>query len=475
MVRLLLVGFCAVASALGGCSVRGGPASSAIAQLEAPYPYYTPTPIPGIGDLTITIGPSKIQHVIIVVQENRSFDYIFGGLDQNGNPFPGADTVSNPWSGEPTPHDHKGNPVQMQQGLLEECYVPNHGHPQAVNEENGGKMNGFDKATVQTLGCAPGKAPHDYVYRYVAESEVVPYWEMGEQYAVSDRMFQSIASASFASHLFFVAAQSDNAIDNPNKSPWGCDAPKNTKMNIYNQRTGGEIPGPPPCLDIPTLAGSLDAAGIPWRYYGGPKSDFGYSWETYDAIRAIREGPDWTADVIQSPAQFVTDVQNGTLSAVTWITPLLATSDHPLSTSNMGPDWVASLVDAVGTSPFWGSTAIFITWDDWGGWYDHVPPPKVNAVGFGLRVPFIVVSPYAQPAYVSHVQHSFGSILHFTEEIFGLPSLGMEDATDDDLDDMFDYLQTPTPFTTFARTHSDEAIRRAATQSRMAPMPDEDE
>jgi phospholipase C len=471
--RSMLI-FC-VALLLGGCARGGLAANGNAGALSVPIPSDTGTPSGGEADPVITIGPSKIQHVIIVVQENRSFDYIFGGLDQNGNPFPGADTVSNPWPYEPTPHDHKGNPVQMQQGLLEECYVPNHGHPQAVAEEDAGKMNGFDKASVQTLACAPEKAPHDYVYRYASEAEVAPYWEMGEQYAISDRMFQSIASASFASHLFFIAAQSDRAIDNPNKSPWGCDAPKNTKMNIYNEKTGGEIPGPFPCLDIPTLADFLDAGGLSWRYYGGPKTDFGYSWQSYDAIRRIRLGPDWQADVVMPSGQFLTDVANGRLAQVTWVTPMLATSDHPLSVNNLGPDWVASLVDTVGASPFWNSTAIFITWDDWGGWYDHVPPPKVNAVGLGLRVPLIVVSPYAQPAYVSHVQHSFGSILHFTEEIFGLPSLGMEDARDDDFNDMFNFTQTPSPFQPFAMSHSSAEIRRAATEPRTSTAGDADE
>jgi phospholipase C len=412
--------------------------------------------------LPLAIGPPKIQHVVVLLQENRSFDDIFGGLGPSGKPFPGADTVSNPLPGEPTPHDHLGNPVKMKIGSLDECFDPNHNHGDAVSDVNGGQMNGFDRAAVEKLNCAPGTAPPDYAYRYVAEKEVDPLWKIGERYAVGDRMFEPISSSSFGPHLFLVAGQSAHTINDPDQTPWGCDSALSNTVAVYSEKTGQIFPGVYPCFDVPTLGDVLDQRGVGWRYYATTRSDFGYNWSAYNAFNQIRNGPDWTADVVTPPAQLLTDVQNGTLAAMTWVTPTLATSDHPSIQTDTGPSWVASVIDTIGQSKFWSTTAIFVTWDDWGGWYDHVPPPVVGPVGLGLRVPLIVVSPYVRPKYVSHDVHTTGSILHFAEEMFDLPSLGVEDARADDLADMFDFGQTPLKFKPFAYPQSDAQIRRAA-------------
>jgi len=133
---------------------------------------------------------------------------------------------------------------------------------------------------------------------------------------------------------------------------------------------------------------------------------------------------------------------------VSWVIPTGANSDHANTLSNSGPSWVASVVNAIGTSRYWNSTAVFVTWDDWGGWYDHVPPQIFNSYELGFRVPLIVISPYAKPGYVSHVPHEFGSLLRFTEEQFGLGSLGYTDARADDLADCFNFAQAPLPYKT---------------------------
>jgi phospholipase C len=144
---------------------------------------------------------------------------------------------------------------------------------------------------------------------------------------------------------------------------------------------------------------------------------------------------------------------------VSWVIPSGTNSDHAGSTDNTGgPSWVASIVNAIGNSSYWANTAIIVTWDDWGGWYDHVPPPKVIDDGtswgsgyvYGFRVPLIVISPYAKPAYISHINHDFGSILNLIEEAFGLSSLGYADAYADDLSDCFNYSQTPLTFKTIS-------------------------
>jgi phospholipase C len=145
------------------------------------------------------------------------------------------------------------------------------------------------------------------------------------------------------------------------------------------------------------------------------------------------------------------DIATGHLADVSWVIPNGADSDHALGNDGSGPSWVASIVNAIGNSRYWSNTAIIITWDDWGGWYDHVPPPQIlNSYEYGFRVPMIVVSPYAKPQHISHVTHDFGSILKFVEETFNLPSLGYADAPADDLADCFDFSQTPIQFHTIA-------------------------
>jgi phospholipase C len=137
----------------------------------------------------------------------------------------------------------------------------------------------------------------------------------------------------------------------------------------------------------------------------------------------------------------------GQLAQVSWVMPDGADSD-PTGNKGTGPAWVASIVNAIGNSPYWSNTAIIITWDDWGGWYDHVAPPIYNSYEYGFRVPLIIVSPYSKQGYVSHVQHDFGSIVKFIDEVFDLPALGYADARADDFSDCFDLTQTPITFQT---------------------------
>jgi phospholipase C len=288
-------------------------------------------------------------------------------------------------------------------------------------------------------------------------------------------MFEPISSASYSAHLFLVAGQSANAVDGPDSGGSGCDAPPGSNVPLQDPSTGQELaPGVFPCFNIPTLGDVMDQHGVSWRFYAPGLTDPGHVWSSYDSFADIRYGPDWSSKVINPPGQILTDVGNGELAAMTWVTPTYQTSDHPGNASNSGPAWVTSIVDAIGQSQFWNSTAIFVTWDDWGGWYDHVPPPVSQTnpyFAWGLRVPVIVISPYARPAYVSHVLHTTGSILHFAEVVFDLPRLGEEDARDDDFTDAFNFSQAPTPFTPFARTRPKAEIMRAAGNSPQNRMP----
>ncbi len=377
----------------------------------SPSPTDTPSPTPS------PIG-SFIKHVVIIIQENRTFDNLFNG-------FPGADTQS--WG-----LDHNGNVIPLVASPLFEKYDLSHAPAAFETEYDNGKLDGFD----QEPSGAHTSNPY-YAYQYAQQSDVQPYWQLAQQYTLADRMFPDNHGPSFPAHLYIIAGQT-GYFDNPSV-PWGCD---NTQFKAS-----------PICYDFETIGDELDSASIPWRYYsnGGNNPNALSIWQPYQAIRHIRFGPDWTNGDIANSNAFFNDVSNGTLAAVSWVSPSGVNSDHAGSggtfgtkNTDTGPAWVASLVDAVGQSQYWQNTAIFVVWDDWGGWYDHVPPPQVDANGYGFRVPLIIVSPYARHGYVSHVQHEFGSILRFTEEAFGIPSLGTVETRSDDLIDSFDFSQNRT-------------------------------
>jgi phospholipase C len=175
----------------------------------------------------------------------------------------------------------------------------------------------------------------------------------------------------------------------------------------------------------------------------------------YQAIKHIYTGPDWKKDMISPPQQILTDVANGNLRSVSWVTPSWTNSDHSGSGSNTGPSWVTSVVNAIGESQYWDSTAIFVFWDDYGGWYDPVPQPYADIDGLGMRVPMLVISPYARHGRVSHVQYEHGSILKFVEDTFGLGRLTKVDTrANSPARDCFNFLQSPRPFVPITAPYS---------------------
>jgi phospholipase C len=273
---------------------------------------------------------------------------------------------------------------------------------------------------------------------------------MAKQYVLADRMFASnFDGSSFVAHQYLIAAQSSSAVNYPNLTEWGCEGGPNDTIQTLDQnrriRYGYRIRV---CFDNKTLGGELDDAKISWRYYTAetPHGDGGF-WSAYSAIKRIYRGPDWQKDVISPQTLFFTDVSNGDLPAVSWITPTCENSDHPGCGAKTGPAWVASIVNAIGQSAYWKSTAIFVTWDDYGGWYDHVPPKMLDYDGLGFRVPLLIISPYAKRDHVSHVRYELASILRFVEDRFGLDTLSASDArATSPANDCFDFNQSPRKF-----------------------------
>ena len=350
------------------------------------------------------------------MQENRSFDNMFNG-------FPGADTVQTGM--------YNGVAVPLKPTPLGNGGDLDHSHVGWWRDWNHGNMDGF------------GHSNNMLAYSYVNPSDVAPYWALAKNFTLGDRMFQSNTGPSFGAHQYMIAGQSGGASENPTGAAWGCGAAPSAIVPVAGPN-GTDLPGIFPCFDYQTMADLLDAQGITWKYYAPGSNDGFFIISAYQAIRHIFFGPDWQTDVVSPETTVLTDIAAGKLAQVSWVVPTFNNSDHP-GAPPLGPEWVANIVNAIGNSQYWNSTAIFIAWDDWGGWYDHVPPPQVDNMGLGFRVPVIVVSPYAKRGYISHVTHESGSILHFTEEVFNLPSLGTRDASADDFSDCFDYTQTPAP------------------------------
>jgi phospholipase C len=393
---------------------------------------------------------SPIQHIVVVVQENRSFDDFFAT-------FPNADGTTTGLM------KTSSGPVQIplvKSKLVELCDF-NHAYHKYLEDYDGGAMDGFNLEGGTGICKHKATAP----YQYVDPAQIAPYWDMATQYVLGDHLFQTQGSASFTGHQDLIAGattinpkKTTSLIDLPTIAPWGCDAPKGTKTSVLKV-IGSKLryyrdTGPFPCLKYSTMRDLLDAKGVSWKYYSPPVvGNSGAIWNAFEAIKAVRYGPEWGTNVTDSDTQIFTDISGGTLPAVSWLIPDKANSDHPQSNTDTGPSWVASVVNAIGQSSYWDSTAIVIVWDDWGGFYDHVPPPFFDQWGgLGFRVPMIVVSAYArqssptQPGYVSHTQYEFGSILKYIENNFGLGSLGTTDARANSMVDCFDYTQKPRTF-----------------------------
>jgi phospholipase C len=391
-----------------------------------------------------------VKHVVIIVQENRSFVDLFRG-------FPGADAPSFGYAGK--------RKIMLKPVPLEDPNNIENNWRDAVAAFDNGKMDGFYRQRFYGT-------KDTFPYAYVPANESRPYWALARRWVLADRMFPTEFGPSFTAHLNLIAANTELnpheiEVDTPTTLPWGCDAPGGTRT--YTLGRGGEsLDGPFPCFrPLRTMADTLDTAGISWRYYAPllKASLGGEAWTEFDAIHAVRYGPDWK-NVTSPETTVLADVKNGRLPGVSWVIPDLKNSDHAGSASSTGPAWVASVVNAIGRSRYWNSTAIVVLWDDWGGWYDDAAPPQLDVRGLAIRVPCIVISPYARVApgakagFISNTQYEFASVLKFVEQVYGLPalgpaSLGYTDSRARSILDVFDFSQKPRAFVPVPQPYSD--------------------
>jgi phospholipase C len=379
-------------------------------------------------------GVNKIEHFVFIMQENRSFDSYFGT-------YPGADGIpagvalSDPWDGSTVSPYHDTNNVN---------FDGPHGWENAHADINGGKMDGFVKeaykrysigsAIDRTTGNNPREVMGWHDYR-----EIPNYWNYARLYVLQDRMFESVASYSLPAHLYKLAAQSGG-------------------YTGFNQPY-------PISFDFPEITELLASGAISWRYYvtsGSKPDELGQAigsaaqqakdpneytyWNPLPAFPKVFNDPNQRSCLVDT-AQFYKDSQTGNLPNVSWVQPFFGSvlSEHPAFRGGVraGMAYVTGLINAIMQGPDWNSTAIFVTWDDWGGFYDHVSPPKVDEFGYGIRVPSFVISPYTKQDYIDHKTYSFESWLKIVEERFGVPSMTARDRDAQDMMNSFDFTQQP--------------------------------
>jgi len=370
--------------------------------------------------LAMPPGLVKIEHFVFIMQENRSLDEYFGT-------YPGAEglppniCIADPGGGPCVKPFHDTNDV-------------NRGGPHnwvdAQADIDGGKMDGFlirsysnfnpsSNCQPPAPNCSPGTDPRD-VMGWHDYHELPNYWSYANLYVLQDRMFESVRSYSLPAHLYMLAAQSGGYI--------------------------GTGQARPTTYTFPEITELLTSGKIDWKYYvtagsspgeldGNPEVqafDKYTLWNPLPAFPAVKNDPAQWSRLVDA-SQFVKDAMNGTLPQVSWVIPSSPVSEHPPARLSTGQNYVTGLVNA----------AIFICWDDWGGFYDHVPPPSPDQYGLGIRVPGLVISPYARQGYIDHKTYSFESWLKIVEERFGITPMQARDNNALDMYDAFDFSQQP--------------------------------
>lgn len=409
-----------------------------------------------------------ITHVVLLVQENRTFNNLFAT-------FPGAAGTTTGYGRSSCGKESHEITIPLKETPLADKKNLNHLYKSFRVAYNHGRMNGFNCIKFSVTGKAEGSQP----YQYVNPSDVAPYWTFAQNYALADHMFQTQGSGSFTAHQDLIRGgteidSTESLVDDPTSpAAWGCTSPKGTVTSLITTTLKYEAQyGPFPCTNqfpssgsnYKTLADTLDAAGITWKYYAPAPKNYtvGGIWNAFLVIDSVwGNQTEWKAHISTPTKKIFKDITNGTLPQMSWVIPDALNSDHPGYTSDTGPSWVTSVVDAIGGSQYWNSTAVIILWDDWGGFYDAVKPPPLDKQGGpGFRVGMIVVSPYVPAGEISGTTYEFGSIIKFIEQIYGLPSLGTTDQGSTSISDMFKFEQKPRKFKKVASKYSREYFLR---------------
>jgi phospholipase C len=394
---------------------------------------------------TLRHGP--IKHVVFIVKENRTFDNYYGR-------YPGAEgaRTGRALLGSATKTLRLRPARDVQHDI-------NHGFVAGLKSIDGGHMDGFST-------IAAGKDLSGY--SQFSRKTLPHYWKYADRFVLADHFFTSMFGPTSPEHLYTVAAQSKGLVDNPPNptTKWYCDDPsasaphfvsnlsKKTKKKIigWEDRIQDNFPVNlykiahywkqlRLCLKIKILPDELKANGVSWKYY----AELNNFQNIMQAIKHVRYGPDWKK--VQPPDRFLLDLQHHRLPQVSWINPPGSYSDHPGQGRSVcaGENWTVKYLNAIQESSYWSSTAVIIAWDDFGGFYDHVVPPRYDIMGTGPRTPALVISPWARSGSnplggaIDHHTYEFSSVLRFIEDIFGLPPMTTRDRGSDPLSGAFDF------------------------------------
>ncbi len=436
--RLALLFACVLGAVLGldACGSAAGPVARLGSAQTSAHHHTTSNPI---------------THIVLIVQENRTFNDLFAtfpnvvatttGLKRTGR-GKNAKTVSIPLT--------ESN-LAVKQNL-------NHLYVSYKVAYRDGNMDAFNLIKNQTNGKNEGSQP----YQYVNPAQVEEYATLATDYGIADHMFQTQGSGSFTAHQDLIRGgteinSTESLIDDPTSSAaWGCTSPSGTKTSLITTSLKYEAgAGPFPCTNqFPTTSGGsyntladLFGGTVSWKYYAPKDKNYtvGALWNGFLVIDSIWGNPsEWSAHISSPSKHIFSDISSGTLPQMSWVIPDAVNSDHPGYPSDKGPSWVASVVNAIGASQYWNSTAIIVVWDDWGGFYDPVAPPVLDTQGGpGFRVPMLVISPYVPANEISHTVYGFGSIIKFIEDNWSLGSLGTTDQSSTSIIDMFNFDQKP--------------------------------
>jgi len=433
---VLVVSFaCTFGGGDSSSSTPSSPPSGRVPKVLEPSEIANPSPAPGASAAQVALARQKIKHIIFVIKENRTFDNLFGR-------YPGADGAT------------QGTTCDGQTVTLGRApdRVPDYGHSftDGIAAIDGGKMDCFN----------PG------AYVTYTRSDIPSYWTYADRFVLADHFFSSIYGPTGVEHLWTFAAQSDRFVDHvrPGQLASGerefCDDPLETAFSFptnmsRDQQVAAyrlENQGPAglqslrssfvyrwPCFDVKVLPDLLQKAGLTWKEYRGIN-------EWVQPLRMIRHVrfSSMYRNVVPEPT-FFQDLHSGTLPTVSWLTPDLGYSDHPPQSICRGENWTVDALNAIMSSRYWNSTAVVLTWDDFGGLYDHVAPPHVDLYGLGPRVPALIISPWAKRGFIDHRTMEFSSVFRLIETIFHLPPMTSRDANADDMLSAFDFHQQPQP------------------------------
>jgi phospholipase C len=395
-------------------------------------------------------GIHKIKHVVIIMQENHSFDNYFGT-------YPGADGIpglaGNRGKVPCIPDPKRGRCDQPYHEIAVSGSGGPHFNSSAISDVDHGKMDGFAETAEQTgaggldtdkLGCAIELQLNCLdVMGYYNQQEIPNYWRYAKDYVLQDHMFEPVMSWSEVSHLYMVSGWSAECA---NASPGSCktdiafpEVPPSLDNALMQEATGAALGIALPLNPVGQFSWTditylLHKYHVPWKYYiqAGTEPDCETGamtctprpqaltapsiWNPLPNFEDVRQDGQIT-NIVPS-TQLFTDAKNGDLPSVSWVIPSGDDSEHPPANIEAGQQHVTNVINAIMKSPDWNSTAIFLAWDDWGGYYDNVRPPKIDAEGYGLRVPGLVISPYARRGYIDHQTLSFDAYLKFIEDDF---------------------------------------------------------